>query len=424
MKRKFIVTGMTCSACSAHVEKAVKGTEGVRDASVNLLTGSMTAEFDEAVTDADKIIAAVVKAGYGAALDEAGEATVKRQGNARADARVKEQKEMRTRLILSVVFLLILMYVAMGHMVGAPLPSFLTGAENAVSYALLQLILCLPILYFNRAYFINGFKRLFKLSPNMDSLIAVGSTASLLYGLFVIFRMSYALGQGDMAVVEGYMHDLYFESAGMIPALVTVGKYLETLSKRRTGDALDKLKDLAPPTAIVLEGGEEIEKDSSELLPGDIVVVKAGASVPADAVVLSGHAFVDESAVSGESVPVEKTEGSELIGGTVEELRMADYKFPASTKSNLMDFLGPLARPAERLCKKALSQTPRIDGAKCVGCGICAKSCPGQAIAMTAPGKKARISQKACIHCYCCHELCPQKAVELHQSWLGRLLTK
>lgn len=317
MKRKFIVTGMTCSACSAHVEKAVKGTEGVRDASVNLLTGSMTAEFDEAVTDADKIIAAVVKAGYGAALDEAGEAPAKRQGNARADARVKEQKEMRTRLILSVVFLLILMYVAMGHMVGAPLPSFLTGAENAVSYALLQLILCLPILYFNRAYFINGFKRLFKLSPNMDSLIAVGSTASLLYGLFVIFRMSYALGQGDMAVVEGYMHDLYFESAGMIPALVTVGKYLETLSKRRTGDALDKLKDLAPPTAIVLEGGEEIEKDSSKLLPGDIVVVKAGASVPADAVVLSGHAFVDESAVSGESVPVEKTEGVELIGGTV-----------------------------------------------------------------------------------------------------------
>ena len=151
----------------------------------------------------------------------------------------------------------------------------------------------------------------------MDSLIAVGSTASLLYGLFVIFRMSYALGQGDMAVVEGYMHDLYFESAGMIPALVTVGKYLETLSKRRTGDALDKLKDLAPPTAIVLVGGEEIERDSSELLPGDIVVVKAGASVPADAVVLSGHAFVDESAVSGESVPVEKTEGSELIGGTV-----------------------------------------------------------------------------------------------------------
>ena len=166
MKRKFIVTGMTCSACSAHVEKAVKGTEGVRDASVNLLTGSMTAEFDEAVTDADKIIAAVVKAGYGAALDEAEEAPAKRQVSARADARVKEQKEMRTRLILSVVFLLILMYVAMGHMVGAPLPSFLTGAENAVSYALLQLILCLPILYFNRAYFINGFKRLFKLSPS------------------------------------------------------------------------------------------------------------------------------------------------------------------------------------------------------------------------------------------------------------------
>lgn len=319
-KRKFIVTGMTCSACSSHVERAVGKLDGVKRASVNLLTGSMTAEYDESKLGVQDIVDAVVKAGYGAeAEDERAEERTASQAAAgeRAKQRASATKEMRTRLIVSLVFMVVLMYVGMGHMFGAPLPSFLTGTQNAVSYALLQILLCTPILYVNRSYFINGFKRLFTLSPNMDSLIAVGSAASLIYGIFAIFRMSYGLGAGDTALVERYLHDLYFESAGMILALVTVGKYLESLSKRRTGDALDKLRGLVPKGAIVLRDGEEVEVDSETLAAGDTVVVKAGMAVPADAEVTDGHAFVDESAISGESVPVEKTAGAKLIGGTV-----------------------------------------------------------------------------------------------------------
>ncbi len=317
-RTKFTVTGMTCSACSSHVEKAVGRLDGVSRASVNLLTGSMTAEYDESKLGVQDIVDAVVKAGYGA-VPEGGAGAAAKSGadGERAKARDKAAKDMRTRLIVSLVFMVILMYVGMGHMFGAPLPSFLTGTRNAVSYALVQILLCVPILYVNRSYYINGFKRLFTLSPNMDSLIAVGSAASLAYGIFAIFRMSYGLGAGDYALVERYLHDLYFESAGMILALVTVGKYLETLSKRRTGDALDRLRGLVPEGAIVLRGGEEVETDSEKLVPGDVIVVKAGMSVPADAVVTEGHAFVDESAISGESVPVEKTEGDKLVGGTV-----------------------------------------------------------------------------------------------------------
>ena len=311
---------MTCSACSSHVERAVGKLDGVKRASVNLLTGSMTAEYDESKLGVQDIVDAVVKAGYGAeAEDERAEERTASQAAAgeRAKQRASATKEMRTRLIVSLVFMVVLMYVGMGHMFGAPLPSFLTGTRNAVSYALLQILLCTPILYVNRSYFINGFKRLFTLSPNMDSLIAVGSAASLIYGIFAIFRMSYGLGAGDTALVERYLHDLYFESAGMILALVTVGKYLESLSKRRTGDALDKLRGLVPKGAIVLRDGEEVEVDSETLAAGDTVVVKAGMAVPADAEVTDGHAFVDESAISGESVPVEKTAGAKLIGGTV-----------------------------------------------------------------------------------------------------------
>ena len=293
--------------------------EQARGRAARVRPNSMTAEYDESLLSAEDIVAAVVKAGYGAAPEEGSGVPARENKGAkeRADMRAQATKEMRVRLIVSLVFMVVLMYVGMGHMFGAPLPSFLTGTENAVSYAFLQILLCLPIIYVNRSYYINGFKRLFTLSPNMDSLIAVGSAASLAYGIFAIFRMSYGLGAGDTALVERYLHDLYFESAGMILALVTVGKYLESLSKRRTGDALDRLRGLVPKGAIVLRDGEEREVDSETLAAGDVIVVKAGMSVPADAVVTDGHAFVDESAISGESVPVEKTEGAKLIGGTV-----------------------------------------------------------------------------------------------------------
>ena len=321
-KERFGVSGMTCSACSAHVEKAVGKLNGVSAVQVNLLTNSMTVEYDENILSSQDIVDCVVNAGYGAAPESADADNNKSKNEGavsdRAKKRSEETRAMRIRLSVSLVFMVLLMYVAMGHMFGAPLPSFLTGTRNAVSYALLQLLLCLPIIYVNRAYYVNGFKRLFKLSPNMDTLIAVGSSASLVYGIVALFRMSYGLGAGDFALVERYLHDLYFESAGMILALVTVGKYLESLSKKRTGDALDKLRNLVPQTAVVVkEDGTQVEVDSSSLAAGDIVAVKAGDVVPADGVVVDGHAFIDESAISGESVPVEKTEGAKVVGGTV-----------------------------------------------------------------------------------------------------------
>ena len=316
-KRKFTVTGMTCSACSAHVENCVAKLPGTSKVSVNLLTSTLTLEYDG---EDEKIIEAVQKAGYGVyPADKAGvgDNTSKAKESSAAVAAAKEAKAMKTRLIISLVFMVLLMYVAMGHMFGAPLPSFLTGTANAVSYALVQLLLCAPILYVNRAYFVNGFSRLFKRAPNMDSLVAVGATASLVYGIFALFRMSYGLGAGDTATVERYLHSLYFESSGMILALVTVGKYLETLSKKRTGDALGKLRKLVPEKALIVgEDGAERETESSALTPGEIIAVKAGMSVPADAEIIGGAAFVNESALTGESVPVEKGAGDKITGGT------------------------------------------------------------------------------------------------------------
>lgn len=313
-KRKYTVTGMTCSACSAHVENSVKKLPGTDKVSVNLLTSTLTLEYDG---DDSAIIEAVRKAGYGAYPSESlSEGRAGDKSAARSDAE-RAAREMKTRLIISLAFMILLMYVAMGHMLGAPLPSFLTGTANAVSYALVQLLLCAPILYVNRAYFVNGFSRLFKRAPNMDSLVAVGATASLVYGIFALFRMSYGLGAGDTALVEKYLHSLYFESSGMILALVTVGKYLETLSKKRTGDALGKLRKLVPEKALIVgEDGAERETESSALTPGEIIAVKAGMSVPADAEIIGGAAFVNESALTGESVPVEKGAGDKITGGT------------------------------------------------------------------------------------------------------------
>ncbi len=300
---------MTCSACSSHVEKSVSKVKGVENVSVNLLTNSMSVEYDGEICSSADIVGAVDKAGYGASQADAEKTPVVK----------KERKDGGSvvKLTVSLVFMVLLMYVSMGGMIGLPEPSFLVGTENAVSFAFAQLLLCLPVLYVNRNYFINGFRRLFTLSPNMDSLVAVGSTASLLYGVFAIFRMSYGLGHGDAELVHTYYHDLYFESAAMILALVTLGKFFEGRSKKRTGDALDKLRNLVPERAIVLKNGQETLTDSKDIVIGDIAVVKSGMSFPADGVVTEGHCFADESAISGESVPVEKTEGGEVIGGTV-----------------------------------------------------------------------------------------------------------
>lgn len=329
MKEKFDVTGMTCSACSSRVEKCVSKLPGVDQVTVNLLTNSMQVEYDESVLNERQIIDAVVKAGYGASLrteHQPGDtrSVVKAsQGENPAEA---EQKQMKFRMKVSFLFLIPLMYVSMGHMVGLPLPSFLTGVENGVSFAFTQLLLCLPVLYVNRKYFSKGFQTLFHLSPNMDSLIAVGSSASLIYGIFAIYRMSYGLGHGDMELVHRYYHDLYFESAAMILALITVGKYLEARSKGKTSEAIKKLMDLAPKTAVVERGGKETEIPVEQVQPGDIVVVRPGSSIPVDGFIIEGSTSVEEAAITGESIPVHKQVNDTVIGATMNKTGSIRFK--------------------------------------------------------------------------------------------------
>ena len=305
---------MTCSACSAHVEKAVNKLEGVEKAEVNLLANSMVAQFDEGRLTAQDIIQAVVDAGYGASPAGKEATAAPRTGE---DAMAGEIASMKRRLIWSFVFLIPLFYISMGHMLGAPLPSFLTGMENALAFGLTQLLLTLPILYINDKYYKVGFKTFWHRSPNMDSLIAVGSAAAVVYGIFAIYQMGYGLGHGDMELVERYHMDLYFESAGMILTLITLGKFLETRSKGKTGEAITRLMDLAPKTAHVLRGEEELEIPVEEVVVGDRVAVRPGQSIPVDGVILEGNSAVDESALTGESIPADKGPGDKVAAATL-----------------------------------------------------------------------------------------------------------
>lgn len=407
MKERYHISGMTCSACSSHVEKAVKKLQGMEKVSVNLLTETMEVHYDQARLAGDEIIEAVERAGYGASLilggargkvsidmgrhigeaacggsavccpaegvgageagtakggaaaGEAGTATgraaageagtvtgvgtaeyagpggtaagqgraVREAGRGSVERKAKEEaRAMKWRLGISVGFLLLLMYVAMYHMYnqwfGLPIPGFvhryLHGNANAMTFAMTQLLLLLPIVYMNRKFFSVGFKTIRHLSPNMDSLIALGASAAIGYGIFAMYRISYGLGHGDMALVEQYSHDLYFESAGMILTLITVGKYLESRSKGKTSEAITKLMDLSPKTAILLtEEGTEKEVPTEMLQAGDIFLIKPGSLVPVDGTVLEGNSSIDEAAITGESIPVEKQAGDQVVSATV-----------------------------------------------------------------------------------------------------------
>lgn len=334
MKDKFSITGMSCAACQSRVEKAVNGLDGVSVASVNLLTNSMVADYDENILSCDDIIKAVEKAGYGAKVasdNEAGKGFANKAGdktetNGEAEANEEIYADFKRRLIVSFAFLIPLMYVSMGHMVGLSLPGFLSSHSNAVSFAFTQFLLCIPVLYVNRIYFKRGFKALFHLNPNMDSLIAVGSSAALIYGIFAIYRMSYALGAGDMEVVMRYHHDLYFESSVMILSLITVGKFLEAKSKGKTSEALRKLMDMAPKKAIIEVNGEQKEVSVDEVKVSDIVIVKPGSNIPVDGIIIEGSTSVDEAAITGESIPVEKAAGDEVIAATINKTGFVKVK--------------------------------------------------------------------------------------------------
>jgi len=324
-KETFTITGMTCSACSARVERATKKVEGTADVSVNLLTNTMTLSYDEGRTSPAAIIAAVEHAGYGASVKSApGAQSASPAATSAEDSAEKEIRAMRARLLISIIFLLPTMYIAMHHMfmpLGIPYPSWFGtvfhGAENALTFALAQFVLILPIMYVNRAYYVHGFRNLLMGAPNMDSLVGIGSMASALFGVFAMFRMSWGLGHGDLALVEAYSANLYFESAGMIVTLITVGKYLEARAKGQTTGALRALMQLAPAEAQVVRNGVEETVPVTSLTVGDIIVVRPGARIPVDGTVTEGATSIDESAVTGESMPVPKSEGDTVTSGTL-----------------------------------------------------------------------------------------------------------
>ena len=316
MKQKFNVTGMSCSACSAAVERSVKKVPGVQSAEVNLLTNSMVVDYGGSPEDRETVIRAVEEAGYGASVSGAADT------EKRADPIQAQRKAMRTRLIVSFAFWIPLMYLAMGEMLPKQLvPPFISGTfygtVNGVIFAFTQFLLLLPILYVNRDYYRVGFRTLAKRAPNMDSLIAVGSSAAVLYGVYAIFSIGYGLGHGDAALARQGLGNLYFESAGTILTLITLGKYFEARSKGKTSEAIEKLIDLAPKTASVERGGRETEIPAEQVAVGDIVVVRPGQRIPVDGVVTEGASAVDQSAVTGESIPAEKRPGDRVVAATV-----------------------------------------------------------------------------------------------------------
>lgn len=319
MEKKFDVSGMTCASCVANVTKAVKKLDGVSDANVNLMTNSMKVSYDENKVNDKKIISAVEKIGYGAKV----------AGEKISGENKKEDREghLKNRLVSSLVFMLILMYVAMGHMVHLPSPMIFHGREGAIIFAFTQFLLALPVVYINREFYISGFRGLKNRAPNMDSLVAIGSAASLIYGIFAIYMMAYGFGQGDMELVDAYRHNLYFESSAMILTLITVGKYLEEKSKNKTRSSLANLMDLAPKMATVIEDGEEVVKNIEDVRVGDILLVRPGESVAVDGKVIEGASSLDESAVTGESIPVQKSVGDRVISASINTT--GSFKFQA-----------------------------------------------------------------------------------------------
>lgn len=318
MQEKYNVTGMTCAACQARVQKSVSNLTGVQECNVNLLKNSMVVTYDDKNVNSGQIIAAVEKAGYGASLQQAkGKSAA--QAVSPVDTAKKEYETMKRRVIWSFVFTIPLFYISMGHMMGWPLPGFFLGTENSMIYALTLFLLALPVAIINNKYYRMGFKTLFHGSPNMDSLIALGSGASLAYGVYALYKIAWGFGYGDLAMVNQFTHDLYFEGAGTILTLITLGKFFEARAKGRTSDAINKLMNLAPKKATVVRDGVETVIPAEEVEKGDILIVKAGESVPVDGVLLEGTGSLDESAITGESIPVDKQAGDKVIGATINQ---------------------------------------------------------------------------------------------------------
>lgn len=370
MKKKFNVNGMSCAACSAAVERATRRVDGVENADVNLIGKFMICEYDETKTSDKAICAAVKKAGYKASVAEEEKTAAIQDGDGFTP--------VKTRLIVSAVFLVTLMYVSMGHMIGLPLPQVFHGTEGALFFSFTQFLLTLPILYVNRKFFAVGFRALMHLSPNMDSLVAVGSAAAALYGVFSIYRIGYGLGFGEPDVVDAYRQNLYFESAAMILTLVTVGKFLEERSKKKTTSAISSLVKLAPETATVIRDGKEDVIASKDIIVGDIVVIKPGERIPVDGTVVDGASSVDQSALTGESVPVYKTVGDGVLSASVN--KNGTLKFRAekvgkdTTLSKIIELVenaGASKAPVAKLADKVAAVfVPVVMGISVITCAV------------------------------------------------------
>ena len=361
MKISFNVTGMSCSACSARVEKAVGKLVGADNVSVNLLTNSMQVNVDGSISN-DQIINAVVDAGYGASLKAPAQSkTVERSAQPTVE---DEIESMRRRLMWSIAFLIPTVYIAMHSMLGLPTPRGIVetfdGVENAVTFAFAQFLLVLPIMYLNRKYYVNGFTNLFRGAPNMDSLVGLGSMAAAAFGAFALFRIGYGLGHGELSIVEEYSRNLYFESAGMIVTLITVGKYLEARAKGKTSAAVEKLLKLAPKKASVVRDGRELEIDAADLIVGDEIIVRPGEIIPVDGTIISGQSSVNESAITGEPIPAPKSVGDRLTGGTLNVDGLLKFKASAvgsdTTLSKIIELVeeasaskAPIAKLADKI---------------------------------------------------------------------------
>ncbi len=321
MKEKYNITGMTCSACSAHVTKAVSKLNGVKNVNVNLLSNNMVVEYDDILSSSD-IISAVTEAGYGAEIEN-------NKGSIKQAQKLPYETEldnMRQRLIISFIFFIPVMYMSMGSMAGLPQFSFFKHYEGSFNYAFTLFLLTIPVLIVNRKFFINGFKALINKAPNMDSLVALGSSAAFIYGIFAIYRIGYGYAYQEASMVMKYSHDLYFESAVTILTLITLGKYLETKSKRKTRDAVEKLISLTPKTAVVEKDGKEVTIAYDDIREGDILIVKPGGIIACDGIIVSGSASIDESAITGESMPVEKKQGDKVISATINKTGHIKFK--------------------------------------------------------------------------------------------------
>lgn len=358
---KFKITGMTCAACQANVTKAVCKLKGTEKADVNLLSELLTVSFDEAKLSEDDFVKAVNAIGYGAApFNEAEKkGSLKAQWQERKASETKKIKEMKTRLAGSIIFLVVLMYIAMGHMVGFPLPKILTGTENALINAFLQMLLTLPVMLINRKFFISGFKGILKRAANMDTLVALGSAASFAYSVYSVFQMAYFAPRGQLYMVSHFFHELYFESSAMILTLVTVGKFLETRSKGKTSDALGKLVNLAPKTANVIRNGSEFTVDAEDIKEGDVLIIRPGERIAVDGIILTGNGSIDQSAVTGESLPIDKATGDEVISATLNKngtFTMTASKVGENTTISqiirLVDEAGSSKAPIARLADK------------------------------------------------------------------------